>query len=201
MFFLFFFFFWDWKKMDRPQTLLGWLESKMRLESFYIWVKLRFQRVHVWCLESGRKGVDENGYRFLRWLWWGWEWGGGSVCLCSVCVWPSGRFSDGHSFGWPLPRPGRCPAGTRSWASWATPAVGDSQEKRFVYKVITWLLLPLCHTHLLLLYLLLCCVPYFTCIHCNILDPDVTTAYDAKMVIYNYLTLEVKELQFNKCGI
>lgn len=49
-------FFWDWKKKDRSQTLLGWLESKMRLESFYIWVKLRFQHVHVWCLERGRKG-------------------------------------------------------------------------------------------------------------------------------------------------
>lgn len=103
---------------------------------------------------------------------------GGSLCLCSVCVWPAGRFSDGHSFSWPLPLPGRCPAGTRSWASWATPAVRDSQEKRFVDKVITWLLLPLCHTHLLLLYLLLCCVPYSTSICCN-----VTTVCDAKAVI------------------
>lgn len=43
--------------------------------------------------------------------------------------------------------------------------------------------------------------PYSTCICCNILDPDVTTVYDARAVICNYLTLEVKELQFDQCGI
>lgn len=110
-FFLFSFSFGVWKKTDRPQTLLGWLESKMRLESFYIWVKLRFQHVHVWCLERGKEG----GWKWITFLrrWW---WGGGCLCSCSVCVWPSGSFSDGHSFSWPLPCPGRCPAGTGSRA-------------------------------------------------------------------------------------
>lgn len=99
----------DWKKIDQRRTLLGWLESKMRLESFYIWVKLRFRCGHVWCPERRRKRVERGC---------GGGGGGGSLCLCSVCVWPSGRSSDGHSSGWPLPGPGPGPhpAGTGSRA-------------------------------------------------------------------------------------
>lgn len=41
---------------------------------------------------------------------------------------------------------------------------GTSQEKRFVDKVITLLLLPLCHTHLPLLHLLLYSVAHFKCV-------------------------------------
>lgn len=75
--------------------------------------------------------------------------------LCSVCVWPSGRLSDGPSFGWPLLHPGRRPVGTKGPSR-------AGQEKGFVDS---------CHTRLLLLLYLL--LPYFTC---NILDPHVTAA-------------------------
>lgn len=126
-----------------------------------------------------------------------------SVCLRAhvrVSLSSSGRFSDGHSFSWPLLCPGQCPAGTESWASWDTLAIRDSQKKRFVDKVITLLLLPLCHTHLHLLHLFLCHVPSFKCICCYIFSCQFVwnKGINAQFSGSRSYRAELKHLQ---CGI
>lgn len=65
----------------KSQTLMGWLESKMRLETFYIWVKLHFQLVHVWCLERVEEG---GGWKWLFGVWRGSE--GGVLFVLSQCL-------------------------------------------------------------------------------------------------------------------